>query len=324
MEPIKYYLMMKNEKMYDITGSAQQVEQEGAQQQNTEEIFNQFFGKGGPFSNFSQFSQFKEGFSGFTGFNEEDEYGDTNGRAEKRKGMNSQKSISISLEEAVLGGIKEVTVNAAVKCLVCKGKGTEINSGSSKKCSTCNGKGVSTSKRGFFTVQQVCQRCSGTGKQIINCKTCNGEGHTRTLKKYEVKIPAGIEQNHTLRMKGLGEPGIGGGETGDLIIDINILPNSKFTRNGDNIESKVEISLFQAVLGGKIKVICIDGSFESVIIPPGTQSGDFGMIYGKGVGKKGAHKVFFKILIPKQMNDVQKQLFNQFALSMGEKNLILF
>jgi molecular chaperone DnaJ len=166
-----------------------------------------------------------------------------------------------------------------------------------------------------FYVEQTCQKCNGSGSISHTCTTCNGKGHSREFKTFNVTIPAGTTNGTKLRMRGLGEPG-SNGEVGDLLLEIKVNPDSIFSRNGNNLESRAKIPLTKALLGGTVDIQTIYGDTVKLEIKPGTQNNEKGIIKGKGAANDrkvlGDHVVFFDIEIPKNLSEEQKELIKKF------------
>lgn len=318
----------KKRQVYEATGDADaaQGNEQGFDPRQAEEIFSQFFGKRGPFGFGGQRggNPFQQGGRGNGGFqfdedhdDAEEEHGEE--RVEKRKGFNSHKPLEITFKEACFGTKKDISVYVSDKCKTCSGSGT----GSVKKCPTCNGNGVTQHQigGGFARIQKKCAACGGSGKSAEKCSSCSGQGYTSSYKVFETVIPPGTLDGNTLRMKGLGQPGTGGGAPGDLILDIKVHSDPVFTPIKEeklNVKSSFEISLSTAVLGGKVHVRNPDESATTVTIAPGTQNGDFHVIPQQGMGHTGDHKVYFNVKIPKNLNNSQMELFKQFCRAIGE------
>lgn len=212
--------------------------------------------------------------------------------------------LELTLEEAFSGTTKSVSFNRDIKCAVCGGTGAE----SYRQCDRCKGTGkVTASSRGFFKMAQVCPVCGGTGKITTRaCKACAGRGkimHTETIK---VKIPAGADTGSRVRVKGMGSPGRGGGQEGDLQIEITVREDPFFKRKGEDIYVEIPVTFGEAVLGSKIDVPTIDG-MTVMKLPPATQGGQKFKLTGKGFpsksGRRGDQFVTIKIAVPKHVSE---------------------
>jgi len=236
----------------------------------------------------------QEGFGG--GFAEAfgDIFGDIfggAGAAGARRGPGGQQvyrggdlsyAMEISLEEAANGKETQIRIPSWESCETCKGTGAKPGT-SAKTCPTCNGAGNVHLRQGFFSIQQTCPNCHGNGKIIPEpCTTCNGQGKVKKTKTLEVKIPAGINEGMRIRSAGNGEPGMNGGPSGDLYIEIRIKQHDIFERDGDDLHCTVPVGLTTAALGGGIKVPTLGGSAE-IDLPEGTQHGKTFRLRGKGI-----------------------------------------
>jgi molecular chaperone DnaJ len=178
-------------------------------------------------------------------------------------------------------------------------------------------------QQGFFSIQQTCPKCHGTGKIIPEpCPTCAGAGRIKRNKTLEVKIPAGIDDGMRIRSSGNGEPGMNGGPPGDLYVEIHIKPHPVFQRDGDDLHCEMPISYATAALGGEIEVPTLGGKV-SFTVPDGTQSGKVFRLRGKGV--KGvrsgmAGDLFCHVVVetPVRLTERQKEMLREFENSMSE------
>jgi molecular chaperone DnaJ len=239
-------------------------------------------GRGGP------------GTEGYGGFAEAfgDIFGDIFGGAggQRRAGGGQQVyrgsdlsyAMEITLEEAAHGKESQIRIPTWDSCEPCNGSGAKPGT-SPKVCSTCNGSGQVTMRQGFFSIQQTCPHCRGTGKIIPEpCTACNGQGKVKKNKTLEVKIPAGINEGMRIRSAGNGEPGTNGGPAGDLYIEIRIKQHEIFERDGDDLHCSVPVALTTVALGGTIEVPTLSGKAE-IELPEGTQHGKTFRLRGKGI-----------------------------------------
>ena len=233
------------------------------------------------------------GPEGFGGFAEAfgDIFGDIFGGAGARRGGGAQQvyrgndlnyAMEISLEEAAHGKETQIRIPTWDTCDTCKGSGAKPGT-SPKTCSTCNGNGTVHMRQGFFSIQQTCPQCKGSGRIIPEpCVTCNGMGKIKRQKTLEVKIPAGINEGMRIRSAGNGEPGTNGGPAGDLYIEIRIKGHDIFERDGDDLHCTVPVSMTAAALGGAVEVPTL-GSKAEIELPEGTQHGKTFRLRGKGI-----------------------------------------
>jgi molecular chaperone DnaJ len=230
------------------------------------------------------------GGEGFGGFAEAfgDIFGDVFGGARRGggrqvfRGNDISYAMEVSLEEAAVGKDAQIRIPSWDDCRSCSGTGAKPGT-KVVSCTTCNGAGVVQMRQGFFSVQQTCPQCRGTGKLIPEpCVACHGVGKVKAHKTLEVKIPAGIDSGMRIRSSGNGEPGTNGGPPGDLYIEIRIKKHDIFERDGDDLHCVVPISFPRAALGGEIEVPTLSGK-AAIDIPEGTQAGKQFRLRGKGI-----------------------------------------
>ena len=245
-----------------------------------------------------------------------------------RKGHDIQASVILTFEEAAHGCTKKVTLNRQQTCPDCNGSGCEPGS-SPETCTQCNGRGyVVTQQRTPFGVmqsQQPCPHCGGRGTIIKNpCKTCRGTGKTSARKTLEVKIPAGIDDDQNIALRGQGDAGTNGGPAGDVIVHVTVKTDNVFERDGYDVYVRVPITYSQAVLGAEIEVPTVDGKVAQKI-PEGTQSGTKFRLRGQGIqylnGRgRGDQYVIVDVEIPKKLNRTQREALNAFEDSLKDDN----
>ena len=198
------------------------------------------------------------------------------------RGSDLSYAMEITLEEAAHGKETQIRVPSWENCETCHGSGAKPGT-QPKVCSTCNGSGTVHLRQGFFSIQQTCPHCHGSGKVIPEpCTTCHGQGKIKKNKTLEVKIPAGIGEGMRIRSAGNGEPGTNGGPPGDLYIEIRIKQHEIFERDGDDLHCTVPVALTTAALGGGIEVPTLGGKAE-IDLPEGTQHGKTFRLRGKGI-----------------------------------------
>ena len=238
------------------------------------------------------------------------------------RGADLKYAMEITLEQAANGFDTEIRVPSWDRCDVCEGSGAKPGT-DPKTCSTCGGAGAVRMQQGFFSVQQTCPTCHGTGKVIPEpCTACDGVGKVRRTKTLQVKVPAGIDDGMRIRSSGNGEPGVNGGPPGDLYVEIHLKKHGIFTRDGDDLHCELPIPFTTAALGGELEVPTLGGK-GSITIPEGTQSGKTFRLRSKGIrgvrsnypGDLYCHVV---IETPVKLTDRQKKLLQEFATSVDE------
>ena len=243
-------------------------------------------------------------------------------RNTKEYGADLRYDMEVSLEEIFSGKKIVVHVPTKIKCKTCDGNGHEANS-KPETCSTCEGHGSVRASQGFFTIQQTCPECRGTGQVIKNpCNPCKGTGRIDKKKSLSVDIPAGVEDGTRIRLSGEGEAGYQGGPSGDLYIFIKEKPHTIFKRDAEHLYCRAPIPMTTATLGGNIEVPTLDGSIVKVKIPPGTQTGSNFRLSSKGmpiVRQNGKWDLYLEALVetPVNLSTNQKDLLKQFD---GDKN----
>jgi len=278
------------------------------------------------------------GFGGFGGFGGsdfsdifEDFFGDFRGsRKSSKRGSNNRGSdlrydLSVTLEEAYSGKKQNIQFTTSDKCNTCKGNGSKPGY-TADRCTYCGGNGKIRSNQGFFTVQQTCPQCSGSGEEITNpCNDCNGNGNKQISKKISVTIPKGVDDGTRIRLAGKGEAGTRGGTNGDLYLFINVKSHDLFKRSDENLFFEFPISIADAALGTTIEIPTIDGGKAKIKIPEGTQAGkqfrlrSKGMPYMRGSGN-GDLYVQINTEVPISLNKEQKELLEEFRKIENEKS----
>ena len=278
-----------------------------------------FGGGAGGFGGFGGFEDIFDMFGGACGgFG-----GGSRGRRNNgpRKGSDLQKAVTITFEEAAFGTKKEIRLNKYVKCKTCGGSGAAPGT-SKKSCPKCGGTGeIRTAQRtplGTFQSVSPCPDCNGTGE--INetpCPDCGGSGKTRDNVTISVNIPAGVDNDSVIPIKGQGEPGVNGGPDGDLYIVINVEPHKIFERRGQDLWLEIPITFDQAALGDDIIVPTLEGKV-SYKVPSGTQPDTIFRLKGKGIksvrgNRKGDLYVKVNLEVPTKLNSKQKKAISAMA-----------
>ncbi len=244
------------------------------------------------------------------------------------KGPNVRASVRITFQEAVTGVDKELELNLKEECHTCHGSGAKPGT-STDTCSKCGGKGqvVYTQQSLFGMVRNVqsCPDCNGTGKVIKDkCSDCYGSGYVSQRKKIQVSIPAGIDNGQSIRIRDKGEPGINGGERGDLLVEVSVSRHPIFQRQDYDIYSTVSISFPQAALGGDIRISTVDGDVLYTV-KPGTQTDTKVRLRGKGVPTlrnkqiRGDHYVTLVVQVPTKLTSEQKELLQKYDDAMNDR-----
>lgn len=295
----------------------------------------------GGYGGFSGFNGFTGGFNGsgfeftggFGGINDifEEFFGGGGSRQASseggpRKGANISVAVEVSFEDAANGITKEIEVEKLVKCSTCKGTGakpgTNVNT-----CKACSGTGrVITYQNtilGRIQTSRTCQVCGGEGKVIDTpCQTCRGKKYVKKKVKINVQIPAGIDNNQTISLRGQGQPGEKGGPDGDLRVLVKVRAHKLFRRDGNNLYCEIPITFVQAAVGAVIEVPTLSGRVK-FDLPEGTQPGTKFRLKGKGIKDVNGYGVgdmyiTVNVEVPKKLNSEQKEALNKFAEVCGE------
>ena len=244
------------------------------------------------------------------------------GRGNVYRGADLRYSMEITLEQAAGGHTTEIRVPSWENCEACSGSGAKPGT-KPKACHTCGGQGSVRMQQGFFSVQQTCPTCHGSGKVIPDpCQVCDGVGRVKKSKTLEVKIPAGVDDGMRIRSAGNGEPGVNGGPAGDLYVELRVKEHSVFQRDGDDLHCEIPISIVTAALGGKVQVPTLHGRAE-IDLPEGTQSGKTFRLRGKGI--KGVRSSYpgdlyahVAVETPVRLSDKQKKMLRDLEASLQD------
>jgi molecular chaperone DnaJ len=249
-----------------------------------------------------------------------DIFGGGRGRAAGQRvyrGSDLRYKLDLSLEDAVAGTEVKIRVPTQVTCTECAGSGAKKGS-QPKPCTTCGGHGQVRMQQGFFSVQQTCPHCQGSGTIISDpCGSCHGKGRVQERKTLSVKVPAGVDTGDRIRLAGEGEAGESGGPPGDLYVQVQVKPHPIFQREESNLFCEVPISFVMAALGGEIEVPTLTGRVN-LKIPSETQTGKMFRLRGKGVkpvrgGPVGDLVCRVLVETPVNLTRKQKDLLQEFS-----------
>ena len=276
---------------------------------------------GGPDFGFDGFSGFGDIFDVFFGG------GTRTGRqAEEESGNHLRYDLELTLEEVLSGVEHKVRISRLGRCQTCSGSGVRPGS-SLVDCAYCHGSGRIRSSRqtilGSFSSVTTCSACGGRGRIVKDpCTECGGQGRFRETTEISVRIPAGVDDGASIRIRGEGDAGPRGGPSGDLYVVTHVKPHKVFERHGRDLVCELPISFSQAALGDTVEVPCLDGT-EKLHISEGTQTGASFKLRGKGLpdinsGTRGDQHVIVRIHTPTKLNEEQKKLLRQLGESLGE------
>ena len=231
---------------------------------------------------------------------------------EVEAGGDLEYQIEIDFWDAVRGAVKKLQITRLDTCETCHGTGAI---GSPQTCPVCNGSGTVQQAAGKMRFNVPCTRCGGTGKIRTPCQTCGGEGRVRKTEMIEVRIPPGVTSGARLRVPGKGNAGTMGAPAGDLYLRVEVRPHAFFERRGNDLYTKVPVTVSEATLGAKIEVPTIDGR-SLVRIPPGTNSESTLRLREKGVpnarsGSRGDQYVEIQVVVPKPTDERVRKLMKE-------------
>ena len=299
------------------------------------------FGHAGIHSRFGQtgfqdvrdiFSSFRDIFEGggfFGGGGIESLFGNdtfsTGAGRRSGRGADLRYRMETSLKEVLTGVSQTISYEVERDCESCKGSGSRPGTGR-KNCGECRGSGRLTRRQGFFAFSSTCPTCQGAGTLIESpCGLCFGVGRKKKREKIEVAIPPGVETGTHLRLSGKGESGYGGGQAGDLYVQIIVKEDGKIKRKGADLIGSVTVSYLQALLGAKLQVDSLEGKKE-ITIPKGTQYGDNVVLKKQGLPilnsrKRGDLLYQVRIKIPGKLKKKEEEHLRQIAGLKGDSVL---
>jgi len=265
--------------------------------------------------------------AGFGGFADAfgDIFGDIFGGGRARsnvyRGADLRFNLEISLEDAARGTETRIRIPAMDECETCHGSGARPGT-SPTTCSACGGHGQVRMQQGFFSIQQTCPKCHGSGKVVASpCASCQGAGRVKRHKTLSVKIPAGVDEGDRIRLSGEGEAGVNGGPAGDLYVVIHIKQHPVFQRDHNDLHCEMPISFSTAALGGEIEIPTLDG-YAKIKVPAETQSGKVFRLRGKGIkgvrsATQGDLMCHVVVETPIDLTARQKELLQEFESISG-------
>ena len=289
---------------------------------------NGFYSQGFDGFNMGDFGDLGDIFSSFFGGGFGGNGRTSRAKSGPSKGASLRYDVEITFEEAFLGVEKEISFNREETCNTCHGTGAKPGT-KVENCSMCNGTGqisqTQTTILGQMQTTRTCPNCHGEGKVIKEpCETCRGKGKVKKATKIKVKIPAGIDDNQTVILRGEGAAGNKGGEKGDLFITVHVKRHSIYTRKQNNVYCDIPVTITQATLGANLEIPMVDGTKEKCKIPEGTQTDTKFRIKGKGFKNPNsgyAGDFIFTVVVrtPKRLTKEQRELMEKLAKTMNEQ-----
>lgn len=236
--------------------------------------------------------------------------------------------VEITLDDVLNGVEKEISYEAVSTCENCRGNGAEPGT-PIVTCPRCNGAGqlrqIVRTPLGQMATAVSCEQCAGDGKVAETpCVECDGRGRVAGRKSVTIEIPAGIENGQRVRLRGGGHAGEPGGRPGDLFVEVRVAEDDRFERDGDDLVTMLELPATEAILGTRREIETIDGPRE-VEIPAGTQPGGHTLLSGAGLprlgdGRRGDHRIYFNVIVPRNLSEDQRELAQALADAMTEEN----
>ena len=233
-----------------------------------------------------------------------------------RRGADITAQLTVDFKDAVHGITTTLFLTTDAQCSTCSGSGAKPGT-SPVMCSACGGRGAVDDNQGGFSFSSPCRVCGGQGSRIEDpCPTCRGTGEEKRQREVKTRIPAGVKDGQTIRLKGRGGPGRNGGPAGDLLVELKVMPHALFGRSGENLTVAVPVTVAEAALGGDIDVPTLEGPRVTLRLKPGTQTGSRHRVRGKGIETSkltGDLIVTVNVQIPTDLTNEQREALEQLA-----------
>ncbi len=263
----------------------------------------------------------------FSAFFGDDLFGVTT-RPRRSRGADVGAEVEIELAEAATGATRDVPFEVVTACSRCGGNGAEPGTGT-RSCESCGGTGrlqqVGRSVFGEFVRTQACPRCGGIGRQVEHpCGQCEGSGRVGELRTLAVEVPAGIHDGQRIRLSGEGHAGSLGGPAGDVYVRVRVKPDPRFVREGDDIYSRIDLTIVEAAVGTTRTIETLDGKV-ALEFEPGTQPNEVRVLPGRGMPVlqgfgRGDHRVLVNVVVPRHLTSEQRELLDAFARATSDAN----
>ena len=242
-------------------------------------------------------------------------------RQRPARGRDLETEVSLSFDQAVNGAQVPLAVPTSQPCPTCQGSGAKPGT-TPRVCPVCDGRGVEAQSQGIFSLSQPCSNCHGSGTVIDDpCPTCQGSGAQRSVRRMRVNIPAGVRDGSRIRLAGKGEPGLRGADPGDLYVITRVSDSAVFSRNGDNLEVEVPLTIPEALQGAVIEVPTLNGS-KRLRVAPGTKHGTVQRLRGEGparLGGKGRGDIHYRFVldVPTSLSPEQSEAVDRLSAVMN-------
>lgn len=233
-----------------------------------------------------------------------------------QRGADIEAQLTVDFADAVTGLETTLFLTTDAQCSTCSGSGAKPGT-APRRCANCGGRGVTDDNQGMFSFSTPCQVCHGDGVLIDDpCGTCRGSGIEKRPREVKTRLPAGVQDGQTIRLKGRGGPGRNGGPNGDLLVQLKVMPHERFGRKGNNLTVAVPVTFAQAALGADIDVPTLDGDMVTLRIKAGTQPGSRHRVRRKGIATKkstGDLIVTVNVQVPTELSAEERQAIEQLA-----------
>ncbi len=242
-------------------------------------------------------------------------------RQRPARGRDLETEVSLSFDQAVNGAQVPLAVPTSQPCPTCQGSGAKPGT-TPRVCPVCDGRGLESQSQGIFSMSQPCSNCHGSGAVIDDpCPTCKGSGAQRSVRRMRVNIPAGVRDGSRIRLAGKGEPGVRGADPGDLYVITRVTESPVFTRNGDNLEVEVPLTIPEALQGAVIEVPTLNGS-KRLRVAAGTKHGTVQRLRGEGpsrLGGKGRGDIHYRFVldVPASLSPEQSEAVDRLSAVMN-------
>ncbi len=240
-----------------------------------------------------------------------------------RRGDDLNAEVTLSFEDALAGVTVTLRLTGSAVCSTCRGVGARPGT-MPERCPRCSGAGVINENQGMFSFSQPCPQCAGRGEVITDpCPTCAGSGVEERPRTIKARLPSGVADGQTVRLKGKGSPGQGGGKPGDLFVKVHVDEHPVLRRRGDDLAMTVPVTFAEAALGANITVPTVEGSV-TLKVPAGTESGRTLRVRGRGAPRSGGKGhgdllVTVQVAVPAKLTKTQQKLVEDFA-AMDDSN----
>jgi molecular chaperone DnaJ len=235
-----------------------------------------------------------------------------------QRGADIHHPVSLTLEQACTGSRHQISLTRHERCGVCAGFG-QLRSAAERPCAACEGSGEIRSARGHMIFMKPCSACRGTGAvSSMPCTACHGRQTALRAESLAIDVPPGVSDGDQVRLPGKGHAGRNGGEAGDLLVTLEVMPHAVFHREGDDLRMTLPIAVHEAALGARVEVPGVDGQPAKVKVPPGTQSGQRFRLRERGMpslrdGQRGDLLVEVRIVLPAVLDERSKELLREFG-----------